>query len=91
VTLRSDELLSLNLIAEDVRRSDPRLHRALLTGTPPRPRWSVWRTVYVAGSLLMLALGALAGASLESIVLWLALVTVGGAVIRGQDRADANR
>jgi hypothetical protein len=56
-----------------------------------RPRWSVWRTVYAAGSILMLVLGALAGASLESIGLWLALVTAGGAVIRGQDRADINR
>lgn len=91
MTLRSDELMTLRTISDDLQRRDPRLHRALSTGKPPRFRWSVWCTIYVAGSAVMLILGGVAGASLGSVVLWLALVTAGGAVIRGQDRADINR
>jgi Protein of unknown function (DUF3040) len=91
MALRSEELLTLHTVADDMRRGDPRLHRALVTGKPPRSRWSLWCTIHVAGSVLMLILGALAGVSMESIVLWLALVTAGTAAIRGQDRADIKR
>jgi hypothetical protein len=91
MTLRSDELLTLRTVADELRGSDPGLYRAMLTGKPPRSRWSAWCTIYVAGSVVMLVLGALAGASLGSIALWLGLVTAGSAVIRGQDRADINR
>jgi hypothetical protein len=90
MSLTPDELLSLHELGDDLRRTDPCVFRAFVTGKPPKSRWSVWCTVYVFGSVLMLMFGVLAGVSLASVLMWLGLVTVGSAIVRAQDRAGIN-
>jgi fatty acid desaturase len=91
MTLTPDELHELHDIAGDLRRSDPLLYNALTSGDQGRSRRSVWFIVYAAASILMLTLGAVAGASFGSVLLWLCLVFAGSVAVRAQDRASINR
>jgi hypothetical protein len=91
MALTLDESRRLRNIAWHLRRSDPSLHRALALRRRRLPPWSIWCAVYVVGSALMLTLGAMAGASLVVIFVWLGLVAVGTALIRAQDRCERRR